>query len=130
MSEKENTKILIVDDSKFMREVLRDILKRNGYENIVETDNGEDAISSYESENPDVVFLDLILPKVDGLDVLANIVPKGAKVIVVSIVSVEEIIEKARSSGAQEYIVKSQGHVGKPFDEEKVLALLNKALES
>ncbi|PCI29873.1 two-component system response regulator [Candidatus Kaiserbacteria bacterium] len=121
-----NIKILIVDDSKFMRSVLKDILENNGYLNIIETDNGEDAISSYDNEKPDVVFLDLILPKIDGLQVLEDIIPKGAKVIVVSVIDLEDIINETRAKGAHEYIVKASGAVEKPFSEENVLDAMEK----
>lgn len=121
--------ILIVDDSEFMRTVLSDILRKGGYEDLVQVSNGEEAIEVYEREKPDLVMLDLILPKKDGLDVLAAIVPKGAKVIMTSIISVEKIIEETKNRGAKEYTIKSQDHaVKKPYDPVQVLEIVKKAL--
>jgi len=127
MEELKDKKILVVDDSQFMRKVLVDILKKNDFKNIIEVDNGEDAVEAYDLEKPDLVLLDLILPKMDGMDVLGNIIPKGAKVIVLSVVSTEDIINQVKDKGAQEYIVKATGHMKKPFDEEQVLAVMKDA---
>jgi len=127
MEEYKDKKILVVDDSQFMRQILVDILKRNGFVNIIEVDNGESAIEEYNKQKPDLVLLDLILPKIDGLDVLADIMPKGANVVVVSVVSTEKIIEEVKDKGVREYIVKSSGHIDKPFNEKEVLEVVEGA---
>jgi len=121
-------KILIVDDSKFMRDVLKDILTRNGYSDVEESDNGEDAIKKYDSLKPDLVLLDLIMPEKDGLSVLSDIMPKGAKVIVVSMVSMEKIIKEVEGHGVEKYIVKTSGKLSKPFEESEVVEAIKKAI--
>ena len=106
-------KILLVDDSAFMRKVLRDIFESAGYTNFVEAGNGTEAMEKYKSEKPDYIFLDVIMPDVNGMDVL-RIIGREAKIIIVSAVGQKEIIEQAKSLGALDYIVK-------PFDRDQVL---------
>jgi chemotaxis response regulator CheB len=66
-------KILIVDDSAFMRKVLRDIFESAGFLNFIEAGNGNEAIEKFKTEKPDFVFLDVIMPDVNGMDVLREI---------------------------------------------------------
>ncbi len=111
-------KILLVDDSAFMRKVLRDIFESAGYTNFVEAGNGTEAMEKYKSEKPDYIFLDVIMPDVNGMDVL-RIIGREAKIIIVSAVGQKEIIEQAKSLGALDYIVK-------PFDRDQVLEKVQK----
>lgn len=113
-------KILIVDDSAFMRKVLRDIFESAGYTNFIEAGNGRDAIEKYQVDKPDVVFLDIIMPDVNGMDVL-RVIGKQSKVIVVSAVGQKEMIEEAKNLGALDYVVK-------PFDRDQVLDKAQKYL--
>lgn len=106
-------KILIVDDSAFMRKVLRDIFESAGYTNFVEAANGREAIEKWRSEHPDFMFLDIIMPEMNGMDVLREI-GKEAKTIVVSAVGQKEMIDEAKTLGALDYVVK-------PFDRDQVL---------
>lgn len=106
-------KILIVDDSAFMRKVLRDIFESAGYASFVEASNGHEAIEKFNSEHPDFIFLDMIMPEYNGMDVLREIGTK-AKIVVVSAVGQQEMIVQAKSLGALDYVVK-------PFDRDQVL---------
>jgi two-component system, chemotaxis family, chemotaxis protein CheY len=106
-------KILIVDDSAFMRKVLRDVFESAGYANFVEAGNGREAIDRFRSEQPDFIFLDIIMPEMNGMDVLREI-GKEAKIIVVSAVGQKEMIDEALQLGALDYVVK-------PFDRDQVL---------
>lgn len=108
-----NAKIMIVDDSAFMRQVLKGILAGAGFARLVEADNGRKCLASLNEEKPDLVLLDIIMPEVDGLEVLKKI-GKKTKVIVISAVGQEKIIEEAKKYGALDY-------VAKPFDEKEVL---------
>lgn len=112
-------KILIVDDSQFMRKVLQDILKPEGYE-LIEAQDGKEALEKFEQEKPDLVLLDIIMPEVDGLAVLKEIGQK-AKVVVISAVGQEKMIEEAKACGARDYLVK-------PFENNKVLEVVRRAL--
>jgi two-component system chemotaxis response regulator CheY len=111
-------KILIADDSAFMRKVLKDILRAAGFEDFVECGNGKECIEKYESENPKVILLDLIMPEVDGMGVLKKIGDK-AKVLIISAVGQEKTLEEAKKLGASGYIIK-------PFDNRQVIKEIEK----
>ncbi len=113
-------KILIADDSQFMRGILKDIVSSLGHE-FIEAENGKIALEKYDKEKPDLTLLDIIMPEVDGMEVLEKIGRK-AKVIVISAVGQEEMIENAKKLGALDYIVK-------PFDDKKVREVINKAIK-
>jgi two-component system, chemotaxis family, chemotaxis protein CheY len=108
------SKILIADDSTFMRKLLVDVLLKNGYSDIVEAENGNVAVALYNSEQPALVLLDIIMPEKDGLEVLAELAPKGANIIMISAVGQDKMISQAKDTGAKGYIVK-------PFDEDQVI---------
>jgi len=114
-------KILISDDSQFMRKVLGDILTKNGYTEFVEAENGNQAVEKYNAEKPDLVLIDIIMPEKDGIAVLKEIVPQGAKVLVISAVGQEDMMKQATDAGAKGYIVK-------PFEEEQVMGEIKKIL--
>lgn len=114
-------KVLIADDSQFMRKVLHDILTKNGYTDIIEASTGTEAIEKFNSEKPDLVLSDIIMPEKDGVEVLKEIVPQGAQVLVISAVGQEDMIKQATDAGAKGYIIK-------PFEETQVLEEINKLL--
>jgi two-component system, chemotaxis family, chemotaxis protein CheY len=113
------SKILIADDSQFMRSVVKDVLEEGGHE-VLEAENGSQALEMVESQQPDLLLLDIIMPEVDGIDVLKK-VGKTQKVIVISAVGQDKMVEEAKDLGAIDYIVK-------PFDNTKVVEVVNKAL--
>lgn len=115
------SKILVADDSQFMRKVLTDILKKNGFDDLIEAENGTQAAEKYTTENPDLVLMDIIMPEKDGIAVLKEIAPKGANVIIISAVGQEEMMKQATDGGAKGYIVK-------PFEEAQVLEEIKKVL--
>jgi two-component system chemotaxis response regulator CheY len=90
---KKNFKIMICDDSMFMRQVLKGILSGAGYTNFVEFGDGQDCLDNYEKEKPDLILLDIIMPNVTGLDVLKQI-GKKVKIIIISAVGHEKIVEE------------------------------------
>lgn len=112
-------KILIAEDSSFMRNVLKDILSEQGHD-LIEAANGKETLEKYDVEKPDLVLLDIIMPEVDGMEVLRKI-GRTAKIVVISAVGQEKMIEEAKKLGALDYIVK-------PFDNDKVLEAVKKAL--
>jgi len=116
-------KILVADDSMFARKVVIDILTKNGYENIVEATDGVETVEKYEKEKPDLVLLDLIMGKIDGVEALKRIVEKdkNAKVVVVSAVGQETVISKTKNIGAKGYVVK-------PLDEKKLISVIEKVV--
>lgn len=116
-------KILVVDDSYYMRTILKSMIVDAGYDVIDEAANGQDAITIASRENPDLITLDLILPDNSGLDVLKKLKKDNPEiqVIVVSAVGQENIVQQAIEIGAAAYIVK-------PFEEQKVLSTIKEVL--
>lgn len=117
-----NIKVLIADDSAFMRKVLKDTLESAGFSNFIECGDGKECLEKYELEKPGLVLLDIIMPEVDGMEVLKKI-GKIAKVVVISAVGQEKMIEEAKELGALGYIVK-------PFDKKPVVDEINRVLSN
>ena len=115
-------KVVVVDDSEFMRAVLKGVLKQEDYE-IIETGDGEEAVEQFKVEKPDLVLLDIIMPKKDGIAVLNSLkkINSDANVIMITAVGQEAIIKECQKLGAKGYIVK-------PFDEKQVLDTVKKVL--
>jgi len=116
-------RVLVADDSSFMRMVIKGILEKNGFEVVAEAENGNEAVEKYIKFKPDIVTLDITMPQKNGIEALKSI--KGydpeAKVVMVSAIGQEVYIKEAQNLGAQSYIVK-------PFVEEQVIQTLNKLL--
>jgi two-component system, chemotaxis family, chemotaxis protein CheY len=100
--------VLIVDDSMYMRTVIKDTLEQNGYRVVGQAANGEEAIDMAFDLQPDIITLDNILPDMIGLDILKvyNAEKLPAKVILISAVGQESVIQEGLSLGAKSYIVK------------------------
>ena len=119
-----NKRILIVDDSFYMRTMLKNMLTDAGYDVVGEAANGQQALEMAVATNPDLITLDVILPDNTGLDVLKGIRQQqpDAKVVMCSAVGQETIVNEAIENGALAYIVK-------PFSEERVLEIVGGALQ-
>lgn len=110
------TRILIVDDSAFVRQMLRDILVAEGCEIVAEASDGAEAVDAYRQHRPDLVTMDMIMPEVGGLDALAEIltIDPAARVIMISAVEQRPLLQEALKRGAADYIVK-------PFERDRVV---------
>ena len=119
-----NKRILIVDDSFYMRTMLKNMLTDAGYDVVGEAANGQQALEMAVATNPDLITLDVIQPDNTGLDVLKGIRQQqpDAKVVMCSAVGQETIVNEAIENGALAYIVK-------PFSEERVLEIVGSALQ-
>ena len=119
-----NKRILIVDDSFYMRTMLKNMLTDAGYDVVGEAANGQQALEMAVATTPDLITLDVILPDNTGLDVLKGIRQQqpDAKVVMCSAVGQETIVTEAMENGALAYIVK-------PFSEERVLEIVGNALQ-
>jgi two-component system chemotaxis response regulator CheY len=117
-------KILIADDLKFIKLVLRDLVEKAGFRVVGEASNGEEAVELYQDERPDVVLMDITMPKVDGLTALKEIlkIDPEAKVIMCSALGQQSLIVQALQLGAKDFIVK-------PFRDERVIASIKKILD-
>lgn len=101
--------VLIVDDSMYMRTLIKEALVDAGYEVLGEAVNGESAIDQAMELNPDLITLDNILPDMIGIDILKVI--KGeeslkSKVVMISAVGQESVVQEGLQIGAEDYIVK------------------------
>jgi two-component system chemotaxis response regulator CheY len=116
-------KILLVDDSFYMRTMLKNILTDAGYIISGEASDGESAIRMALDLDADLMTLDLILPDLTGLDILRKVKAEkpGLHVIIVSAIGQDAIVNEAMNSGASAYIVK-------PFKEDKVLEVVESVL--
>lgn len=103
-------KILIIEDDKFLRELISQKISKEGYE-IAEAVDGEKGIESVKSEKPDLILLDLILPGIDGFEVLDRIKsdPEAAQipVIILSNLGQRDDIEKGLKMGATDFLIKA-----------------------
>ena len=117
-------RVLIADDAAFMREMLRDILTDGGYEIVGEAADGNEAVSAFAKHQPDLVTLDIVMPRKSGLEALREIVAghPGACVVMCSALGQETLVQEALQAGARDFIVK-------PFKPDSVIATLNKVLE-
>jgi two-component system chemotaxis response regulator CheY len=116
-------KVMIADDSSFMRRILMNILTKLGYTDVVEASDGEMAVETFKSEKPDLCLLDIVMEKKDGVGVLKEIkaTDANAKVIMVSAVGQEVMKQAATDAGAQ-------GFVTKPFEENELKEIVKKVL--
>ena len=118
------SKILIVDDASFMRSVLKDIIKSNGLASeIFEAGDGIEGVKSFLKIKPDLVTMDVNMPKADGIQALRAIlkIDPTAKVIMISSVEEKHIVQDAIKLGARDYVVK-------PFDRSNVPLVINKVI--
>jgi DNA-binding response OmpR family regulator len=103
-------KILIVEDDRFLRELIARKLKNEGYE-VLEAIDGEEGLKRVKEEKPDLILLDLILPGIDGFEVLAKAKedPTTAQipVIILSNLGQREEIERGLKLGAIDYLIKA-----------------------
>lgn len=114
-------RVLIVDDTMFMRLSLKMMLEKNGFDVIGEAENGAIAVAKYQELKPDIVTMDITMPIVDGIEALRQIraIDNQAKVVMVSAMGQEVMIRNAVMAGAKNFIVK-------PFTEESVIKVLSK----
>ena len=114
--------ILIVDDDSFVRVTLRDLLAEGDFE-LREAADGQEALELIGELGPDLVLLDLLMPRKSGMEVLAelNRTRPGMPVLVISSLDAEAMVEAALASGAA-------GFIAKPFHPIEILAAVQEAL--
>jgi CheY-like chemotaxis protein len=103
-------KVLVVEDDRFLISAYRAKLSKSGYE-VHMAGDGEEALEHLKTEHPDIILLDLVMPRKDGFATLAEIRQieslKNVPVIVASNLGQKEDIDKAKSLGASDFIIKS-----------------------
>ena len=117
-------KVLIADDASFMRQMIRDIIEPEGWEVVGEASDGVDVVDKFKTLHPDVVMMDIVMPKRSGIDAVKAIKAEdpGARVVMCSALGQEALVTEAIQAGAKDFIVK-------PFKPDAVLATLAKVAE-
>ena len=115
--------ILIVDDLKFIKMVLRELIEKAGFRVVGEASNGLEAIEAFQDKRPDVVILDVTMPKMDGITALKKIleIDPEARVIMCSALGQQRLIVQAIQLGAKDFIVK-------PLRAERVISAIKQTL--
>jgi two-component system chemotaxis response regulator CheY len=118
-------KVMIVDDASFMRRVIRKIIESDGHEVTGEATDGADAIEKYEVLKPDLVTMDIVMPRCSGINALEEIIHRhpDARIVMCSALGQEGLVEESLRAGARDFIVK-------PFRRQEVLSTLGGLLRS
>jgi two-component system chemotaxis response regulator CheY len=118
-------RILIVDDTLFMRTLLKNILFSGGHDIVGEAGDGDEAVSKYKELKPDLVTMDVVMPKMNGIEALKAIksFDPNARVVMCTAVGQEQMVKLAIKTGARGYIIK-------PFQAPKVLEEIKNVLGS
>jgi two-component system chemotaxis response regulator CheY len=111
-------KILVADDSLFIRKMLIEILANNGFVDVIEAGNGKEALELYRKNTPDLIMIDLIMPEMGGLDVLYNLSKEGADVKVIVVTAVGGPVIENETKGSFKGVV---GYISKPFKENEIM---------
>jgi two-component system chemotaxis response regulator CheY len=116
-------RILIVDDAKFMRMLLTDIINKSVHEVAGEAENGRDAVQLYSQIKPDLVTMDITMPDMGGVEAVREIKQEfpDCKIIMCSAMGQQKMVVKAIEAGAKDFIVK-------PFDETRVIDTINRVI--
>jgi two-component system chemotaxis response regulator CheY len=111
--------VLIADDIPYVRKTLKQILQNRGYRVVGEAENGEEAVRLYFETRPDLVTMDLVMPRMNGVEATRSILQQDpeARIIILSAMTQENLIAEAIQAGALDYIVK-------PFQTDEVIKVL------
>jgi len=114
-------RILIVDDALFMRNMLKDIFSKAGYEVVGEASNGVEAVERFRELQPDLVTMDIVMPLKSGIEALQEISRETpeARVVMCSALGQDALVVEAIDAGARDFIMK-------PFQEAKVLDVVRR----
>lgn len=117
-------KILLVDDSKTSRKMLRSILEENGHTIIGEASNGEEGVKMYQELHPDLTTMDITMPVLDGIEALKKIIilDYGAKVVMVTAAGQKNKMLDAIKYGASDFLPK-------PYEPEQIISVIDKVLK-
>jgi two-component system chemotaxis response regulator CheY len=116
-------KVLVVDDAAFMRMMIKDILRKGGYEVIGEAEDGSKAVDKFKELRPDLVTMDITMPDMDGITAVKEIrkIDPNAMIIMCSAMGQQAMVIDAIQAGAKDFVVK-------PFQPERVLEAVRKVL--
>ena len=114
---------MITDDAMFMRVTLKNMLNNNGYQVIAEAADGQDAVTKYAECRPDLVTMDITMPRMDGIQACRAIkeADPSANIIMCTAMGQKNMVIEALQAGAKDFIVK-------PFKPEQVLEKIKKLI--
>lgn len=114
-------KVLFVDDSAFMRQILKGIILKEPFELAGEAATGREAVDLYQQVRPDLVTMDIIMPELNGIDAVKQIraIDPNAKIIMVSAMGQQGMVIDAIQAGARDFIIK-------PFQPPRILEALKR----
>ena len=117
--------VLICDDALFMRKLINQVMTSGGLEVVGEAEDGSEAVDKYQTLKPDLVTMDLMMPQMNGIDAVREIMKldSTACVIMCSSVGQEALVTEAMEAGARGYLVK-------PFQPPQLLAVAERALNA
>jgi two-component system chemotaxis response regulator CheY len=117
-------RVLVCDDSAFMRMMLKKVLIDNGHEVVAEAGDGKQAVQMYRQHKPELTTMDITMPNMDGIEAVKIIHDENplARIIMVTALGQKAIITDALKAGASDFIVK-------PFDPSQVIDTIKKVLE-
>lgn len=115
--------ILIADDAKFMRLMLKKILVGQGHKVLAEASNGEEVIKLYARLRPDLVTMDIVMPSPNGIDCVKRIreFDPHARIVMVTALGQETMVVEALKAGASDFVIK-------PFKPDKIIKTVEKIL--
>ena len=118
------TRVLIVDDSLFMRKMLRNLLEAEGYQVVGEAGDGTEAVAMFQLTRPDLTTLDIVMPGRNGIEALQEImaIDPAARVVMCSAVGQDALGAAAAQAGAKAFILK-------PFNPELVIRIIKESCE-
>jgi two-component system chemotaxis response regulator CheY len=116
-------RVLVVDDAAFMRMMIKDILRKGGYDVVGEAEDGAKAIDKFRELRPDLVTMDITMPDMDGISAVREIrkIDQNALIIMCSAMGQQAMVIDAIQAGAKDFVVK-------PFQPERVLEAVRKVL--
>jgi two-component system, chemotaxis family, chemotaxis protein CheY len=113
--------VMVVDDSTFMRNLLKKIIIENGANVIAEAGNGKEAIEKYSQFKPSLVFMDIVMPEMDGISALKNIKTSypDSRIVMCTSAGQEMITKEAIAAGASDFVIK-------PFSNNDIIAIIKR----
>jgi len=117
-------RVLVVDDAAFMRMMIKDILKKGGYQVVGEAEDGIKAVEKYKELKPDLVTMDITMPEMDGITAVKEIrnIDPNALIIMCSAMGQQAMVIDAIQAGAKDFVVK-------PFQPDRVLEAVKKVIQ-